>query len=149
MQLKYLLVVIFSVFVLSIFGQAKADTIATHDSTLSKLKGDADKEIYTEVETPPRFPGGNKALREYLSNNIQYPVKALKKRLEGTVVLQFVVTKTGTVDDIKVLRGVHSSLDSEAIRVVKLLPKWEPGIKDGHAVNVYYWIPIKFELPFK
>ena len=87
-----------------------------------------------------------KELMNYLNENIQYPVEAAKQGIQGRVVVKFVVNKDGSIADLEVLRGVESSLDKEAIRVIKAMPKWEPGKVDGKNVNVKYTIPVTFRL---
>ena len=102
--------------------------------------------VYDMVEQAPSFPGGPSELMTYLSKNIKYPKEAQAAKQEGRVIVQFVVTSTGGVADIKVMRGVSPVLDQEAIRVVKNMPKWTPGRQDGEAVNVRYTLPVTFRL---
>ena len=103
-----------------------------------------DGTIYTTVETMPQYPGGEAALNADISKNIQYPSSAQKNGLGGKVVVQFVVTKTGLIGDVKVARGCHPELDKEACRVVKTLKKFSPGIHNGKPVNVWYTSVIRF-----
>ena len=113
-----------------------------------KLK-DANKQSnqpYTIVEQMPEYPGGAEALRAFIATNIKYPVIALEKGIQGKVFINFVVTKTGSVTNAKVLRGVDPSIDKEAIRVVESLPNWIPGKQNGENVDVTYTIPINFAL---
>ena len=100
--------------------------------------------IFEVVEKMPKFPGGMEACIKFLSDNIQYPEEAKKAKTEGRVVLQYVVNQDGSISDIKVIRKVSPALDAEAIRVVKSMPKWEPGMQRGMAVRVKYTIPIMF-----
>ncbi len=102
--------------------------------------------IFTIVEDMPEFPGGNEALLKFLADNIQYPESAKADKVEGRVVLSFIIDKDGTVINIKVIRGVNAALDAEAIRVVKSMPKWTPGKQRGKAVQVNYILPIMFAL---
>ena len=104
------------------------------------------KKIYRSCEQMPRFPGGEIALMHYLSDNIQYPPEAAKNEIEGRVIIQFVVEKTGEVGEVKVVRPISEELDAEAVRVVKTLPKFEPGRQDGEAVAVWYTLPVSFKL---
>ena len=104
------------------------------------------KKVYDVVEKMPSFPGGSKALMEYLDKNIKYPVSAQKNLLEGRVILQFIVDKKGRLSDIKVARSVEPSLDAEAVRVVKAMPRWNPGMQNGEAVKVRYTLPVNFRL---
>ena len=99
------------------------------------------------IDYKPTFPGGEKALIEYIESHIQYPAKALKKRIEGRVEVQFVVDKTGNIGEVKVVSSVDKELDEEAIRLVKTLPKFTPGRISGKAVPVWYTLPVTFTLP--
>lgn len=101
--------------------------------------------VYALVEKMPEFPGGEKALISFLNQTIIYPEKALKKKEYGKVIVQFAVGKSGKVENPKVLRGVSSSLDEEALRVIGLLPDWIPGEQNGEKVAVYRALPIVFK----
>lgn len=101
---------------------------------------------FEQLEVKPEFPDGNAGLGKYLSENIKYPKKALKKNISGKVFVQFIIDKTGKVIDVTVPRGVDKSLDKEAVRVVKSMPNWKPGMKDGVPVKVKYTIPIVFKI---
>lgn len=112
------------------------------------LTGRVDEnKVYTHVEQMPYFPGGDAAMLSYISNHIRYPQDALDDGIEGQVVVRFVVTKTGKVGEVQVLRGKHPSLDKEAVRLVKSLPAFTPGRMYGEIVNVWYTLPVRFELP--
>lgn len=104
------------------------------------------EEVFRAVEQMPVFPGGEVALMKWLSNNIQYPPAAMENNVQGRVVVQFVVTKTGAIGEVKVVRSVDRDLDNEAIRVCKKLPKFTPGRMNGQAVNVWYTLPVQFKL---
>ena len=104
--------------------------------------------IYEVVEQMPEFPdGGQSGLMDYLKKNIQYPEAAKKAGVQGRVILQFVVDKDGSIDNVSVLRGVNPDLDKEAIRVVSNMPNWKPGMQKGKPVRVKYTVPIAFSLP--
>ncbi|WP_221394506.1 TonB family protein [Dyadobacter sp. NIV53] len=105
-----------------------------------------DRKIFTVVEEQPEFPGGTKAMYEFLGNNIKYPEAAATANVGGRVFLSFVVTATGEIEDIIVLKGVGYGCDAEAVRVLKAFPKWQPGKQGGIPVNVRYNLPINFEL---
>lgn len=105
-----------------------------------------DNQVFTVVEQKPQFPGGDAALLKWVSEHIRYPAMAQEYNIQGRVVVQFVVTKTGAVGEVKVVRGKDPDLDKEAVRVVKSLPKFVPGKMNGHAVNVWYTLPIQFKL---
>ena len=107
------------------------------------------KKVYNSVEQMPEFPGGAAGLMRYLQENIKYPPEAAKNNIEGRVIVQFIVEKTGEVGEVKVVRPISEELDAEAVRVVKTLPKFEPGRQDGEAVAVWYTLPISFKLQSK
>ena len=105
--------------------------------------------IFTIVEDMPQFPGGKQELMKFLGKNITYPVSAQKAQIEGSVMVQFVVGKDGSVRNPKVVRSVNPELDAEALRLVGIMPKWTPGKQRGKAVPVSYNLPISFRLDKK
>jgi len=109
-------------------------------------KEEKKEEIFKSVEQMPQFPGGEAALMKYLQNHIQYPAMAAENNVQGRVVVQFVVDKTGKVGEVKVVRSVDKDLDKEAVRVCKSLPKFTPGRQNGQAVSVWYTLPVTFKL---
>ena len=102
--------------------------------------------VFDVVEEMPSFPGGNAALMSYLSSNTKYPVVAQENGVQGRVIVSFVVERDGSISDVKVARSVDPSLDREAQRVVKSMPKWKPGKQNGSAVRVKYTVPVVFRL---
>jgi protein TonB len=98
------------------------------------------------AEQMPQFPGGDKELYKWLSEHIKYPSIARENDIQGKVIVSFVVEENGTVSGVKVARGVHPSLDEEAVRVAKEMPAWAAGKQNGRAVRVSYNIPIIFKL---
>lgn len=104
------------------------------------------EEIFKAAEQQPEFPGGQGELMKYLSSNLRYPPAAAEQGIQGRVVVQFVVTKNGTISGVKVLQPLHPSCDKEAERLIKSMPKWIPGKQNGIPVSVYYTIPIRFRL---
>ncbi len=94
----------------------------------------------------PKYPGGETALRTFLAENLKYPEEAKVKKLSGKVYVSFILDETGKVTNAKVVKGVDPLLDKEALRVVNLLPQWEPGKDEGKPVKVSYTIPVKFSL---
>ncbi len=98
------------------------------------------------VKEMPSFPGGESALLEYLYDQIIYPEDALINRIQGTVILRFVVSSTGDIKDVELIRGVDPLLDNEAIKVISGMPRWRPGKQDGRAVPVYFTIPVVFRI---
>ena len=105
--------------------------------------------VYLIPDEMPKFPGGMQAMMKYLATNVKYPVEAQKKGVSGRVIIQFVVMEDGTPGQGKVVRGVDPLLDEEALRVVKTMPKWSPGMADGKAVKVRFTIPVMFSLSKK
>lgn len=105
-----------------------------------------EQEIFTIVEEGAEFPGGQAALLKYLSKHIRYPQIAIDNGVQGRVYLRFVVEKDGSIGDVQLTRGVDKSLDKEAIRVVKTLPKFKPGKQRGRAVRQWFQVPVTFRL---
>lgn len=128
----------------------------TKDSSLSNLNDKMlgiddgnDSLPYEAIEHMPSFPGGKEELFKFLKSNLSYPEIDREFGIHGTVVCQFIVNRKGEVTKIKIIRGVSENLDNEAIRVLKLMPKWNPGFVDGIPVNVRYTLPIRFKLKNK
>ena len=109
-------------------------------------KPEVANKVFDVVEEMPSFPGGQGALMAFLSSNIKYPVVAQENGVQGRVIVGFVVEKDGSISDVKVMRSVDPSLDREAPRVVKAMPKWKPGKQNGSAVRVKYTVPVVFRL---
>ena len=105
-----------------------------------------DVTIYNAVAQMPQFPGGEAALIKYINSHINYPPAAAMNKVQGNVIVQFVVNKDGSIGEVKVVRSVDKDLDREAIRVIKSLPKFTPGRQNGKAVNVWYTLPVPFKL---
>ena len=102
--------------------------------------------VFDVVEEMPSFPGGNGALMSYLNSNTKYPVVAQENGVQGKVIISFVVERDGSISDVKVARSVDPSLDREAQRVVKSMPRWTPGKQNGQTVRVKYTVPVVFRL---
>ena len=119
-----------------------------YDPVVEMPKRD-ENEIFKSVEQMPLFVGGDVALMKYIDSHIQYPPEAAKNNIQGRVILQFVVDKTGEIGEIKVVRSVDKELDEEAVRIIKTLPKFNPGRQNGQAVAVWYTLPVTFKLPQK
>ncbi len=105
-----------------------------------------EQEIFQIVEEMPSYPGGERALLEYVAKNIKYPQIARETGIQGRVFVGFVVEPDGSVSNVKILRGIGGGCDEEAMRVIKSLPKWKPGKQRGKAVRVSYQIPVVFKL---
>lgn len=101
---------------------------------------------YTMVEQMPQYPGGPQELLQYIAKNLRYPTISQENGIQGRVILRFVVSADGSVQDIQVLRSLDPYCDKEAVRVVSTLPKWIPGRQNGRNVPVYYTLPIQFKL---
>ena len=102
--------------------------------------------VFDVVEEMPSFPGGQAALMSYLNSNVKYPVVAQENGVQGRVIISFVVERDGSISDVKVARSVDPSLDREAQRVVKSMPRWTPGKQNGQTVRVKYTVPVVFRL---
>ncbi len=107
---------------------------------------EAPVEVFVVVEEMPTFPGGETELMKFIYANIQYPDIAKENNIQGRVILRFCVTYKGGVDQVTILKGVDPALDNEAVRVIKMLPAWKPGKQGGKPVNVWYSVPVTFQL---
>ncbi len=105
-----------------------------------------DNKVFTAVEQIPQFPGGIDAFYQFLGDNIRYPAESKKVASQGRVIISFVVEKDGSLTNVRTVHGVDSSIDREAVRVIKLSPKWSPAIQNGKLVRVAYSVPIAFTL---
>ena len=103
-----------------------------------------DKKVFTYVEQMPTFPGGETALMKYIAENLRYPSVSQDQGIQGLVIIKFVVTDTGNVGEIQIVKALDPNCDREALRLVKTLPKFHPGRHQGKPVNVWYQIPIRF-----
>ena len=109
-------------------------------------KPEVSNKVFDIVEEMPHFPGGPAALQAFLSSNTKYPVVAQENGVQGRVIVSFVVERDGSITDVKVVRSVDPSLDREATRVVRSMPRWSPGKQNGSAVRVKYTVPVVFRL---
>lgn len=105
-----------------------------------------EKKVFTKVENPPQYPGGDDARIKFIMANIKYPEEARKLGIQGTVPVTFVVQANGTITDVKVIRNVGGGCDEEAVRIVKMMPNWIPGMDKGKNVAVQFNLPFKFAL---
>jgi periplasmic protein TonB len=117
------------------------DSLNTHTDSLRNQE-----KTYDFLEQMPEYPGGNKALYEFLATNLQYPAEAVENNIEGTVYVKFFVDENGKVSSPVVLRGIGSGCDEEAIRIINLMPQWKPGVENGKPAAVWYTIPVKFTI---
>jgi len=111
-----------------------------------KVVTEDDEKPLLVVEQNPEFSGGYEAMQKFLRDKIQYPTLAQESGIQGTVFVQFVVSKTGKISNVKILRGIGGGCDEEAMRVVREMPNWIPGRQNGQAVPVMFQIPVKFQL---
>ena len=127
-------------------GEVLKVTERVADEPVKPNKPEVENKVFDVVEQMPKFPGGDAALMKYLSENIKYPVVAQENGVQGRVTVSFVVERDGSITDVKIVRSVDPSLDREAQRVVRSMPKWIPGKQNGSAVRVKYNVPVQFRL---
>ena len=121
------------------------DTESDEDEEIEIIEED-DDEFFMVVENMPIFPGGDLGLMKYIQKHVKYPAIAKEYNITGKVYVSFIVDKSGSVTNVKIVRGVDKNLDAEAVRVVKSLPKYKPGKQRGKSVRVMFTIPINFTL---
>ena len=125
----------------------KAEEVVIAAPVEAPVEEEEEEVVFVIVESMPEFPGGQQALFKYLSENVKYPVIAQENGIQGRVICQFVVNKDGSIVDVEVVRsGGDPSLDKEAVRVIKSMPKWKPGKQRGKPVRVKYTVPVNFKL---
>jgi TonB family protein len=128
-----------------------SDTITIANKGNSKsgngfdINGDS-ASLYVYIDNYPEFPGGIGALNNFISQNVIYPGQAEKQRIQGKVIVQFMVTKNGEVRNIVIKKSIHPLLDKEALRVVGMFPRWKPARRKGLPINLQYTLPICFKL---
>jgi len=115
------------------------------ESDQKEVIGDREN-VYQVIEQMPQFPGGEEELLDFISKNLKYPVSAIRNGIQGKVICRFIVTRAGKVENAEVVRSLDPRCDKEALRVIRLLPRFIPGKQHGVNVNVYYTIPITFRL---
>ncbi len=113
---------------------------------LPQQEEEKEEEVFFVVENMPQFPGGNRGLQKWIATHVKYPAVARENDIQGKVFVRFVVTSKGNVDKVQIIRGVDPLLDAEAVRVVKKLPRWKPGMQRSKPVSVWYTVPINFKL---
>lgn len=127
---------------------AKEEVVAPVSPEAKEAPADstAKEEVFMVAEQMPEYPGGMKEMLKFLQDNLKYPENAMKNNVQGRVIVQFVVEKDGTPTEFKVLRSVDPDLDAEALRVMKAMPKWKPGMQKGQVVRVKFTVPVSFKL---
>ncbi|WP_165822218.1 energy transducer TonB [Hymenobacter edaphi] len=113
---------------------------------LSTPAAPASSDVFLTAQFMPKFAGGDAAMLDFLRRNMRYPAQALREQIEGKVFVSFTVSATGEIVDVQVLKGLGFGTDEEALRVVRKMPAWEPGIQNGHPVAVRYTLPITFRI---
>ena len=113
-------------------------------SPANKNKKKVEEKVYNVVEVMPTFPGGEQALLKFITQNLECPSIVKEKGIQGVVVLRFVVCNDGSVGDVVVQKGLHPECDKAAVKVIKSLPRFNPGMKQGEPVNVWFTCPIRF-----
>ena len=126
--------------------ESKIDEMVVAGYAPEETASPAEGTVFEVVEQMPEYPGGMSAMMAFIGKNIKYPVAAQKAKIQGRVVIQFIVNTEGDIISPKVLRSADPLLDAEAIRLTTIMPKWKPGIQKGQAVNVKYAVPIMFRL---
>ncbi|MBP7496929.1 MAG: energy transducer TonB [Bacteroidales bacterium] len=118
------------------------------DDAAKNNSSEAETDIYLAVEEMPSFPGGEFARIRFIQQNVKYPFAAVKNHIEGKVIISFIIEKDGSVSNIKLSNSIGGGCDEEALRVVRLMPKWIPGRQKGNPVRVQFNMPVNFRLRF-
>ena len=126
--------------------EAEGEVLKAKEVVVDEKPKEEETKVFDVVEQMPSFPGGDAELMKFLSSHIKYPVVAEENGIQGRVIATFVVERDGSISDVKVIKSVDPSLDKEAIRVLKSMPKWIPGKQNGSAVRVKYTVPVTFRL---
>ena len=122
------------------------EVLKAQQVAIDEAPKEEETKVFDVVEQMPSFPGGDAELMKFLSSHIKYPVVAEENGIQGRVIATFVVERDGSISDVKVIKSVDPSLDKEAIRVLKSMPKWIPGKQNGAPVRVKYTVPVTFRL---
>ncbi len=144
MRAKYLYILPLALLAMAAFAHPEVSEEISGNVKQNLLHKDGD--VFLVCEQMPTFPGGNNSLQQFISRNVQYPETAIREQRQGRVVVQFVIDSNGIAVEPNIVRSVSPELDAEALRVIHLLPKWNPGMHQGKAVAVRYNIPITFRL---
>ncbi len=126
--------------------EAEGEVLKAKEVIADEKPKEEETKVFDVVEQMPEFPGGQGALLKWISENIKYPTIAEENGIQGRVVCTFVVERDGSVTDVQVARSIDPSLDKEAVRVLKKMPRWIPGKQNGSAVRVKYTVPVTFKL---
>ena len=149
--MKHQLIVLIFLFV-SFNLSAQLDTISNSNKEFEIIENmtepqefEDDDKIYIIVDQMPEFPGGITELRRYIAYNVEYPLYARKKGIQGTVFLRFEVKKNGEIGEVEIQKGVHKLLNEASIKVIRKIPRFKPGLHHGKTVSVWFSIPITFK----
>lgn len=124
--------------------QTRNSAIETKETTVQQPNKETNRKIYQTVEQMPEFPEGMQALLHYIRSHLQPPPDSIRNRIQGRLIVRFVVEPDGTITNAEVIKGLHPFCDREAIRLIESMPKWIPGKHNGVAVPVYFYIPVGF-----
>jgi TonB family protein len=141
-RLKVCAFVIIQIILVSSYNYATAQD---DKYKLREIWADTTDRVFTKVDVQPEYPGGYNNMMKFIRKNMTYPADAIKDKIEGTVYVQFIVEKDGSVSSVNTIRGISRSCDLEAERVVASMPKWTPGKKDGENVAVRFVLPFAFK----
>jgi protein TonB len=126
--------------------EAEGEVLKAKEVVVDEKPKEEETKVFDVVEQMPSFPGGDAELMKFLHDHMKYPAVAEENGIQGRVICTFVVERDGSITDVKVIKSVDPSLDKEAIRVLKSMPKWIPGKQNGSAVRVKYTVPVTFRL---
>jgi TonB family protein len=110
------------------------------------VKAQNNDSIYVQVQVSPEYPGGENVMYEFISRNVNYPVREKENGITGKVIVRFAIMTDGSTDHIEILSKTPEPFNQEVVRVIKAMPKWKPGMQDGRAVPVYFTLPVSFQL---
>ena len=125
---------------------SKSSVSGSANQQSSTITEENQEDVFQMVEEMPLFPGGEQKMSEFITSNINYPEAAREAGVQGRVYIRFVIEQDGSISNVKVMRGIGSGCDEEAMRVIKSMPKWRPGKQHGKTVRVSYQIPVNFSL---
>jgi protein TonB len=126
--------------------EVEGPTEIVFEEPVEEVVVEDDNKIFTVVEQQPEFQGGYEAMMNFIKKNMRYPASARRMGVDGTVYVSFVVSKDGSISEVKTIRGISADCDKEAMRVVSMMPPWRPGKQNGKPVFVRFVLPIKFKL---
>lgn len=136
-----------AIFSLGLGGLSAQQNNSVKEKATKKEQKRRARKIYSIVESGADFPGGKEEMFKFANKNITYPLTALNDSIYGSVMIQVIIEMDGSLSEIKIIKGIREDINEEAIRLIKSMPKWEPGKIKGEAVRVKRVIPIKFSLP--